>query len=57
MDSADRSSLVRAHASRQNFYIVQGKADNTTLKLGAWGACTRLRVRHAREALCELQFL
>ncbi|GAA6005116.1 uncharacterized protein JCM10292_005574 [Rhodotorula paludigena] len=27
----------------QNFYIIQGKADNTTLKLGAWGACTRLR--------------
>ncbi|GAA5915650.1 hypothetical protein JCM6882_002374 [Rhodosporidiobolus microsporus] len=25
----------------QNFYIAQGKADNSTIKLGAWGACTR----------------
>ncbi|GAA6004051.1 hypothetical protein JCM10207_006533 [Rhodosporidiobolus poonsookiae] len=27
----------------QNFYIVQAKAANSTLKLGAWGACTRYR--------------
>ncbi|BGO93772.1 hypothetical protein NBRC10512_004561 [Rhodotorula toruloides] len=27
----------------QNFYIVQGKALNTTIKLGAWGACTSYR--------------
>lgn len=33
-------------AHRQNFYIVQGKALNTTIKLGAWGACTSYRVRH-----------
>ncbi|GAA6029102.1 hypothetical protein JCM8097_001596 [Rhodosporidiobolus ruineniae] len=27
----------------QNFYIVQGKALNTTVKLGAWGVCTKYR--------------
>ncbi|GAA5857127.1 hypothetical protein JCM9279_006018 [Rhodotorula babjevae] len=27
----------------QNFYIIQGKALNTTIKLGAWGACTKYR--------------
>lgn len=26
-----------------NFYIVKGDALNTTMKLGAWGLCTRLR--------------
>lgn len=31
---------------RKNFYIVKGDALNTTMKLGAWGLCTRLRVRH-----------
>ncbi|BGP18646.1 hypothetical protein JCM10213_002891 [Rhodosporidiobolus nylandii] len=27
----------------QNFYIVEGKAANTTVKIGAWGACTKFR--------------
>ncbi|POY72331.1 hypothetical protein BMF94_4633 [Rhodotorula taiwanensis] len=27
----------------QNFYIVRGTAANTTVKVGAWGACTALR--------------
>ncbi|GAA6061212.1 hypothetical protein JCM10212_001533 [Sporobolomyces blumeae] len=27
----------------QNFYILEGKAANTTMKLGAWGACTKIR--------------
>lgn len=30
---------------RQNFYIVEGKALNTTIKLGAWGACSKYKVR------------
>lgn len=27
----------------QNFYTIEGKALNTSLKVGAWGACTRYR--------------
>ncbi|GAA5850373.1 hypothetical protein JCM3766R1_004325 [Sporobolomyces carnicolor] len=27
----------------QNFYVLEGKALNTTIKVGAWGACTRFR--------------
>ncbi|GAA5969543.1 hypothetical protein JCM11641_008151 [Rhodosporidiobolus odoratus] len=27
----------------QNFYIVQGKALNSSVKIGAWGACTRYK--------------
>jgi hypothetical protein len=42
-----KSSLVSVFSEPywQNFYTVQGKALNTTIKLGAWGLCTKYRVR------------
>lgn len=49
-----RIPLARAPARRQNFYIIQGKALNTTIKLGAWGACTKYRVRLQLLSLAQL---
>ncbi|BGP42288.1 hypothetical protein JCM10450v2_006381 [Rhodotorula kratochvilovae] len=37
----------------QNFYIIEGKALNTTIKLGAWGACTKFRNNTGRTGPTE----